>query len=100
MVSGEYDAYAWESFEAMATVRVYQDGGFWATPHHHVLPFLGMHNRRMACRLLNQTIASFRGHGMWEWVGPFWPAKSYGAPGYTASGTNTYFASEHLRCWE
>ena len=34
-----------------------------ATPHHHVLPFLAMHDKQMACRLLNDTIASFRGHG-------------------------------------
>ena len=37
-----------------------------ATPHHHVLPFLAMHDKQMACRLLNDTIASFRGHGIWE----------------------------------
>ena len=74
--------------------------GFWATPHHHVLPFLADRDRPMACRLLNATIASFRGHGINEWVGPFYPAKVVGAPGYTASAVNTYFASEQLRCWE
>jgi len=79
---------------------VYQNGGYWATPHHHVLPFLAQRDRAMACRLLNATIASFRGHGMWEWVGPFYPAKAFGAPGYTASAANTYFASKQLRCWE
>ena len=56
-----------------------------ATPHHHVLPFLAMHDKQMACRLLNDTIASFRSHGIWEWVGPFFPADVAGAPGYTAS---------------
>jgi hypothetical protein len=79
--------------------RVYQNGGFWATPHHHVLPFLAMHDKQMACRLLNQTVDSFRGHGIWEWVGPFYPATITGAPGYTASAADTYFASEHLQCW-
>ncbi len=83
-----------------ATVRIYQNGGFWSTPHHHVLPWLGTHDRGMACRLLNDTIRSYRAHGIWEWVGPFYPAASTGAPGYTASAANTYFASEHLRCWE
>ena len=86
--------------DPFSTLRRYQNGGFWATPHHHVLPFLGQHDRARACRLLNATIASFRGHGIWEWVGPFWPSDIGGAPGYTASATNTYFASEHLRCWE
>ena len=56
------------------------------------------HDRGMACRLLNATIASFRGHGMWEWVGPFYPAKSFGAPGYVASAANTLYASQWLRC--
>ena len=80
--------------------RLYQNGGYWATPHHHVLPFLAMHDKQMACRLLNDTISSFRGHGIWEWIGPFFPADTTGAPGYTASAADTYFASEHLRCWE
>ena len=62
-----------------------------ATPHHHVLPFLAMHDKQMACRLLNGTIASFRSHGIWEWVGPFFPAPNFGAPGYTASAANTTF---------
>ena len=35
-----------------------------------------------------------------QWVGPFFPADVAGAPGYTASAANTYFASEQLRCWE
>ena len=38
--------------------------------------------------------------GIWEWVGPFFPALAFGAPGYTASAADTYFASEQLRCWE
>ena len=83
-----------------ATVRTYQNGGFWATPHHHVLPWLGRHSKPMACRLLNDTAKSYRSHGIWEWVGPFFPAASFGAPGYTASAADTYFASEQLRCWE
>lgn len=85
---------------ALALAPVYQNGGYWATPHHHVLPFLARFDRAMGCRLLNATIRSFQGHGIWEWTGPFYPAKSYGAPGYVASAANTLFASEHLRCWE
>jgi hypothetical protein len=54
----------------------------------------------MACRLLNDTAKSYRSHGIWEWIGPFFPAPSFGAPGYTASAAGTYFASEQLRCWE
>ena len=57
-------------------------------------------DRAMACRLLNSTIASFRSHGINEWVGPFYPAASSGSPGYIASAASAYFASEHLRCWE
>ena len=71
-----------------------------ATPHHHVLPWLGQHSKPMACRLLNDTAKSYRSHGIWEWVGPFFPAVNFGAPGYTASAADTYFASEQLRCWE
>ena len=99
-ISGEFDEWPRATTSDLALAPVYQDGGYWATPHHHVLPFIGMYDKAMACRLLNATIKSFRGHGMWEWVGPYYPAKSYGAPGYTASAANTLFASEHLRCWE
>jgi len=79
---------------------MYQNGGYWATPLHHVLPFLAMRDRDMACRLLNQTIDSFRGHGIWEWVGPFFPGNTHGAAGYIASAAGAYYASEQLRCWE
>ena len=99
-VSGCWEACQAASAAARATARVYQNGGYWATPHHHVLPFLAMYDRRMACRLLNTTIASFRGHGVWEWIGPFYPSKSFGAPNYVASAANTHFASQQLRCWE
>merc|ERR1712146_241373 len=68
-----------------STVRIYQNGGFWATPHHHVLPFIGKYDKEMACKLLNNTIKSFRTYGINEWIGPFWPASYIGAPGYTAS---------------
>ena len=84
---------------AQATVVEYQNGGYWATPLHHVLPFLAMHDRGMACRLLNETIASFRSHGINEWVGPFYPASISGAPGYIASAAGAFRASELLRCW-
>jgi hypothetical protein len=82
------------SASAMATAPVYQNGGYWATPHNTLLPFLAAHDREMACRLLHATIASFRSKGVWEWSGPFYPAKSFGAPGYTASAANTYAASK------
>ena len=97
-VSGCHEDCANASAVAKASARVYQNGGYWATPHHHVLPFLALYDRPMACRLLAATIASFRGHGIWEWVGPFYPAKSFGAPNYVASAANTYFASLTLRC--
>jgi hypothetical protein len=83
-----------------STVRTYQNGGYWATPLHHALPFIAQQDRDVACRLLNATVASFRGHGIWEWVGPFFPSPIGGAPGYTASAANVFFASEHLRCWD
>jgi hypothetical protein len=51
----------------------------------------------MACWLLNDTAKSY---GIWEWVGPFFTALAFDAPGYTASAADTYFASEQLRCWE
>ena len=51
---------------------MYQNGGYWATPLHHMLPFLALYDRSMACRLLNESVASFRSHGINEWVGPFW----------------------------
>ena len=84
---------------AQATVVEYQNGGYWATPLHHVLPFLAMHDRAMACRLLNDTIASFRSHGINEWVGSFYPANVAGATGYIASAAGAFSASELLRCW-
>jgi hypothetical protein len=85
---------------AGSTVVTYQNGGYWATPLHHMLPFLALYDRSMACRLLNESVASFRSHGINEWVGPFWPAASAGSPGYVASAGSVFFASEHLRCWE
>lgn len=94
-------ALGWETAAAaLSSTLNLNCGARRATPHHHVLPFLAMHDKPMACRLLNDTIASFRGRGIWEWVGPFFPATTTGAPGYTASAANTYFASEQLRCWE
>lgn len=55
-VAGALDHYWRFSPQAKATARVYQNGGYWATPHHHVLPFLARHDRGMACRLLNATM--------------------------------------------
>ena len=73
-----------------------------AAPSHSPTPahVFVIQDRAMACRLLNSTIASFRSHGINEWVGPFYPAASSGSPGYIASAASAYFASEHLRCWE
>lgn len=90
----------WKQVVPFYEQLMYQNGGYWATPLHHVLPFLAMRDRDMACRLLNQTIHSFRGHGIWEWVGPFFPGTTHGAAGYIASAAGTYYASEQLRCWE
>lgn len=78
--------------------RRYQNGGYWATPHNHVLPFLGRYDPQLACSLLYETIASFRSHGVNEWVGPFWPHASVGAQGYVASAANTYSAAKQLDC--
>ena len=58
---------------------------------------LGRYDKQMACGLLLETIASFRSHGINEWVGPFWPSKA-GAPGYTASAANTWAAAKALDC--
>ena len=54
----------------------------------------------MACRLLHDSIASYRSHGINEWIGPFYPAGVSGAPGYVASAAGSYFASKTLRCDE
>ena len=85
---------------AEATVLEYQNGGFWATPHHHVLPFIAMYDKEMACRLLNESIMSYRSNGINEWIGPFYPGDTHGATGYIASAAGTYYASEQIRCWE
>lgn len=77
--------------------HVYQNGGYWATPLHYLLPFVGRFDTELACSLLMATVASFRSHGINEWVGPFWPSAT-GAPGYTASAANTYAASKALDC--
>ena len=58
---------------------------------------LGRYDKQMACGLLLETIASFRSHGINEWVGPYWPSKA-GAPGYTASAANTWAAAKALDC--
>jgi hypothetical protein len=80
--------------------NTYQDGAYWGTPLDHVLAFIGTHDHSMACRLLHDAIASYRSHGINEWVGPFYPAKSSGAQGYVASAAGAYRASRLLRCSE
>ena len=91
------DSRDWSQGWDGALDHVYQDGGFWATPLHYLLPFIGRYDMAMACGLLSETIASFRSHGINEWVGPFWPSAT-GAPGYTASAANTYAAAKALQC--
>lgn len=80
--------------------NTYQDGAYWGTPLHHVLPFIGERDPAAACRLLHDAISSFRGHGFNEWTGPFYPAGIVGAPGYVATAAGAYFASKALRCPE
>lgn len=86
----------WEVLKSGHDARdqTYQNGGFWATPHYHVLPLLARHNASFACRLFADTVASFRSHGVNEWVGPFWPNLNAGAPGYIASAANTWAAAD------
>ena len=54
--------------------------GYWATPLHYVLPFIGRYDRPMACGLLAEVLTSFRSHGINEWVGPFWPSATGARP--------------------
>ena len=66
----------------------------------HVLTFIGEYDKAMACRLLHDSIASYRGHGIWEWAGPFYPAGHTGAPGYVASAAGAYYGAKVLQCDE
>jgi hypothetical protein len=86
----------WDRLKSGADVRdqTYQNGGFWATPHYHVIPLLARYNKTLACSVLADTVASYRSHGINEWVGPFWPNLNVGAPGYIASAANTWAAIE------
>ena len=78
--------------------NTYQDGAYWGTPLDHVLTFIGQTDRAMACRLLHDSIASYRSHGINEWIGPFYPASTSGARGYVASAAGSYGASKALHC--
>jgi hypothetical protein len=80
--------------------HTYQDGAYWGTPLHHALTFIGQYDNGMACRLLHDSIASYRSHGINEWAGPFYPAGISGAPGYVASAAGSYYGSKVLRCDE
>ena len=80
--------------------HTYQDGGYWGTPLHHCLSFIGSYDKQMACRLLHDSIASYRSHGVNEWSGPYYPAKVQGAAGYVASAAGSYFGSKALQCPE
>ena len=50
-----------------------------------MLPFLATFDRGFACTLLNDTIASYRSHGINEWIGPFYPATTHGAAGFVSN---------------
>jgi hypothetical protein len=76
----------------------YGDGGYAGTPLHHMLPFIGQYDSDMACRLLHDVIASYRSHGINEWVGPFYPAQFSGVPGDVSCAAGAFFAAKVLRC--
>ena len=75
---------------------------FWDSTHSrpHVLTFIGQYNRSFGCRLLHDAVASFRSHGINEWIGPYWPAGVQGAHGYVATAAGAYYGSKVLRCGE
>ena len=81
----------------------YQNGGYWATPSHHVWPVLHRSEdaatRRLACAFLkdfvsgvtNSSLGPLSMHNINEWVdGAGMPR---GAPGYVASAANTAAAA-------
>jgi len=79
----------------------YQDGGYWGTPLHHVLPTLARVNKKLACSILNDAVQDYQKNGANEWVlGPSEGALRQGAPSYVATIANTLKASEILKCWE
>lgn len=74
----------------------YQDGGFWATPVHHIWPLLHRTpaTRALACSLLRDFVTSVHAGGpgtdvmraINEWVDAH--GKPHGAAGYVASASN------------
>jgi hypothetical protein len=82
----------------------YQNGGFWATPVHHVWPLLHRdpETRPLACKLLrdfvtavsNATAGGSVMHNFNEWVDG--EAVSRGAPGYVASASNAAAAAHAM----
>ena len=78
----------------------YQNGGYWATPLHHVLPTLALASRSTACGMLADCVKDFQTYGANEWVIGEGMRGQNGAPSYVASIANTLKASEKLRCWE
>jgi hypothetical protein len=76
----------------------YQNGGFWGTPSHHTLVLLGQQGYKpLACSLLADAVANFRGGGAWEWIGAN-ASHGSGAPSYVATIAGTYRAAKELQC--
>ncbi len=87
--------------DSPAALNFFRNGGFSGRPMVHILSFLGKHDHAMACRLLHQAVASFRSHGIHQWVGPFYPAVFQGPiEGDVSSAAGVYFGSKTLRCAE
>ena len=82
----------------------YQNGGFWATPVHHVWPLLHRDpsTRPLACKLLRDFVTAVSNvpagdsvmHNFNEWVDV--EAVSRGAPGYVASASNAAAAARAM----
>ena len=82
----------------------YQNGGFWATPVHHVWPLLhrDLTTRPLACKLLRDFVTAVNNvavggsvmRNMNEWVDI--AGVSRGAPGYAASASNAAKAARSM----
>ena len=72
----------------------YQNGAYWATPLGYVASALvATGHADAAARLLRQTIADFKEHGIYEDVDRGHPTSSVGVLNYTASAANVLWAS-------
>ena len=70
---------------------VYQNGGAWATPLHHVLPVLHRTNRSFACEQVKSLVSNYFKQGaddLNEWVDA--SGKGSGARKYVASASNAH----------